>query len=482
MSRQVQNPYLPLWEYVADGEPHVFGNRLYIYGSHDAFGGKVYCEKDYVCWSAPVDDLGNWHYEGVIFRKKEDPKNRLGLLQLWAPDVMQGADGRYYLYYCTALTPRIGVAVCDTPAGKYKFLGYLRHSDGTLYGKKEPDLPFDPGVLADNGRYWVYTGIAPADYNMRTWPRRITGIKITGDCSYILELQPDMLTVISQREGLPGPNRCKGTDFEDHAFFEASSMRKFNGKYYYIYSSVLSHELCWAVSDLPDRNFRFGGILHSNCNLGLNGSTSMNYPWGNNHGSIEKIGSKYYVFGHRQTNYTEASRQGVAEEIELDEQGNFCQVETTSCGLNGKPLRANEQYSAGIACVLHKWHATEQVWEMGKNKIKFPMITQGEKDGVQLESQYITNISDETIIGYKYFDFQSIRTLELEVQGTGFGRFQVYQSDPESCIQAIGEIPLEPDENWTIRSAAISFADGTHPLYLKYIGNGLVNLKAFRMS
>ena len=40
------NPYLPSYEYVPDGEPHVFGDRLYIFGSHDRFDGKEYCEND----------------------------------------------------------------------------------------------------------------------------------------------------------------------------------------------------------------------------------------------------------------------------------------------------------------------------------------------------------------------------------------------------------------------------------------------------
>lgn len=29
------NPYLPSWEYIPDGEPYVFGDRVYVYGSHD---------------------------------------------------------------------------------------------------------------------------------------------------------------------------------------------------------------------------------------------------------------------------------------------------------------------------------------------------------------------------------------------------------------------------------------------------------------
>ena len=99
MSTQAFNPYLPGHEYIPDGEPHVFDGRVYVYGSHDRFAAPMFCMNDYVCWSAPVDDLGNWKYEGVIYRKNQDPKNRLGLRLLFAPDVARGMDGRFYLYY-----------------------------------------------------------------------------------------------------------------------------------------------------------------------------------------------------------------------------------------------------------------------------------------------------------------------------------------------------------------------------------------------
>lgn len=55
MKQQVYNPYLPLDTYIPDGEPHVFGDRLYIYGSHDAENGTEFCVLDYECFSAPVD-------------------------------------------------------------------------------------------------------------------------------------------------------------------------------------------------------------------------------------------------------------------------------------------------------------------------------------------------------------------------------------------------------------------------------------------
>ena len=160
MKQQVFNPYLPSWEYVPDGEPHVFGDRVYVYGSHDAFGAPIFCVNDYVCWSAPVDDLSDWRYEGVIYRKTQDPGNPFGIRSLYAPDVTQGPDGRYYLYYAFDFLGEFGVAVCDTPAGKYEFYGKVHHKNGKVWGKKSGEqFPFDPGVLTDDdGRVWLYSG------------------------------------------------------------------------------------------------------------------------------------------------------------------------------------------------------------------------------------------------------------------------------------------------------------------------------------
>ena len=135
------NPYLPYWENVPDGEPHVFGDRVYIFGSHDKQDGNSFCEEDYVGWSASINDLGNWRCEGVIYKKEQDPINGAsydkeipayddamdaeGMLHnLYAPDVAQGPDGRYYLYYALDFVNVISVAVCDTPVGQYEFLGY----------------------------------------------------------------------------------------------------------------------------------------------------------------------------------------------------------------------------------------------------------------------------------------------------------------------------------------------------------------------
>lgn len=86
MKNHGMNPYLPSWEYVPDGEPHVFGKRVYIYGSHDRFAGYAFCQNDYVCWSAPVDDLTDWQYEGIIYTRAEAAHNEDGRQCLYAPD------------------------------------------------------------------------------------------------------------------------------------------------------------------------------------------------------------------------------------------------------------------------------------------------------------------------------------------------------------------------------------------------------------
>ena len=109
----VGNPYLPLWEHIPDGEPYVFEDpdnpgqfRVYIYGSHDSMISG-YCGRELVVWSADVNDLNHWRYDGEIFKVSKnangEPLSRLGVADvLYAPDVtvVTAPDGTktYYLY------------------------------------------------------------------------------------------------------------------------------------------------------------------------------------------------------------------------------------------------------------------------------------------------------------------------------------------------------------------------------------------------
>ena len=98
------NPYLPRYEYIPDGEPRVFGDRIYVYGSHDKAGSDSFCDFVLKCWSAPLSDLTKWVCHGDIFHTKADRDHPSDIdwnsdnTQLFAPDVVQGKDGKYYLY------------------------------------------------------------------------------------------------------------------------------------------------------------------------------------------------------------------------------------------------------------------------------------------------------------------------------------------------------------------------------------------------
>lgn len=489
---QIYNPYLPLTEYIPDGEPHVFGDRIYIYGSHDAIRGKAYCERHYNVWSAPVGNLKDWHNEDISYLRSQDPSNAADQMQLWAPDVTKGPDGRYYLYYCFSFYPEIGVAVSDHPAGPFQFYGHVHYPAHMQGGKTLTEhMVFDPAVLTDDdGRVYLYYGFCPAcekemlipefsEEELAAMPESSRGVienlrKIKfGEYSMVVELEPDMVTVKEMpRELIPGGHHTEGTGFEGHGFFEASSIRKIRGKYYFVYSSHKSHELCYAVSDLPDRGFVYGGTIVSNGDIGLHGRNTPVYPLSNNHGGIAQIGEDFYIFYHRATDGNEYSRQGCAEKITLDAEGRIAQAEMTSCGLNGGPLKASGSYPAGICC-----HLTDPTVV---NRIDYsdPIMQTQVRVTERQNQSFVTGIKNHTTIGYKYFDFQGPCQLALELRGSFSG--EVVICHDEKGEREIGRLPLNLNrEEWKNLLVPLAPDAGKQALYLRFAGEGEAELKGF---
>lgn len=464
MKKEAFNPYLPSWEYVPDGEPYVFGDRVYVYGSHDYYNGHVFCLGDYVCWSAPVDDPGSWRYEGIIYPKTADPLNRDGKMCLYAPDVTVGPDGRYYLYYVLDHVSVVSVAVCDTPAGRYQFYGYVHYPDGTRLGEREGDEPqFDPAVLTEGDTTWLYTGFCGVGDKSRT------GAMVT-------VLEADMLTVREAPKFIvPGSAYSEGTEYEGHAFFEASSIRKKDSRYYFIYSSQVMHELCYAVSDSLTEGFHYGGVIVSNCDLHIDSYKPAELPTAygaNNHGSIIRIGEKWYVFYHRHTNGTWYSRQGCAEEIQFHEDGSIPQVEMTSCGLNGGPLQGEGEHPAYIACNL--FTGEPSVYVGGD---KFPKIVQEGRDGDE-EPGYIANIMDSATAGFKYFVCTGIKKISITTRGYADGVFEIRcKWDGE----VLASIKIEYSNVWETYTEKIDIPDGVRAIYITYTGDGNASLKSFAL-
>lgn len=465
MKKQAFNPYLPSWEYIPDGEPYVFEGRVYVYGSHDFYNGYVFCMGDYMCWSAPVDDLGNWRCEGVIYPRNEDPLNRDGKMCLYAPDVTVGPDGRYYLYYVLDKVSVVSVAVCDTPAGKYEFYGYVHYQDGTRLGERAGDEPqFDPGVLTEGDKTYLYTGFCGSGDKSRT------GARVT-------VLDKDMLTILEEPVTIvPGCEYSAGTGYEGHAFFEASSIRKRGDTYCFIYSSQVMHELCYATCKSPTGDFVYGGVIVSNCDLHIDTYKPADMPvayGANNHGSIVQIGEDWYIFYHRHTNGTWYSRQGCAEKISFREDGSIQQAEITSCGLNGGPLRGKGVYPAYLACHLFTKEPSAYV-----GGDRFPKVMQDGKDGDE-ETGYVGNIQDSATAGFKYFDMKGVSRITITVRGYAKGVFRVKTSwDGE----VLTEIPVDYTNVWQDYTVPLSIEDGVHALYFTFCGQGNAMLKSFELS
>lgn len=488
MSKMVYNPFLPLNECIPDGEPHVFGDRVYLYGSHDKEGGETFCMLDYTVYSAPVTDLKDWRCEGVIYRAEQDPEYDKGRKYMYAPDVVRGNDGRYYLYYCMSgdfgkggYFGPISVAVCDEPAGKYEYLGYVRNKDGT---PMKDYVCFDPGVHNDNGNIYVYYG-TQYDFEERDdfedneayirsememfgkSREEILGTadSVMGPC--VVTLEDDMLTVKESARHII-PYRVKGTSFEEHPFFEASSMRKVGSKYYFVYSSQQNHELCYAVSDYPDKDFIFGGTIVSNGDVGMNGrkpEDRVNMT-GTTHGSIEYINGEWYVFYHRLTHKSDYSRQACAERIVIEPDGSIKQVEITSCGLNGGALRGEGRYPAPIACCI-----TNRKMPHGSNSRltdSFPNVTHRNED------RFIGEIKEGNLIGYKYFSLDGCVKIGVNIRSDCCGSFGIRTSEKgENAAQ----IKVTPADCWTDFSTELSLEKGEYALYFEFKGDGEAEMR-----
>lgn len=414
------NPILPLWEHIPDGEPRVFGNRVYLYGSHDRPRSGDFCDIRLKVWSAPVDDLNHWVCHGDCFHAQADADHPADVTwhekgMCYAPDVVE-KDGKYYLYVYLFYGKGC-VAVSDKPEGPFELLGTYRYAE-------KADLPkdfcnngvfVDPGVLVDDdGKVYVYCGY---------------------EWSYVVQVDPkDMHTVLPetyQTDIIPKE--------EPFAFFEACSPRKIGDTYYLIYSPRRGSQLVYATSKSPTGPFTYRGTIVDN---------GADYPGGNDHGSICKIGNQWYIFYHRTTNGTVFSRQACAERITILPDGTIPQVEMTSLGFQDA-LNPFEPTEAHRCCVL----------KGGMIKYLNPLRT------------LVADIRKGSVVGYKYFDFgqdDSATSMELALQLRSTGeegtiRVMLDNADNGTCI---GEAAFDGEcELLRIKTPCIT---GRHALYFVF--------------
>ncbi|MBQ8136428.1 MAG: family 43 glycosylhydrolase, partial [Clostridia bacterium] len=380
----------------------------------------------------------------------------------------------------------IHVAVSDRPDGPFRYHGCVRNPDGSPMADY---ITFDPAVINDARTIRLYYGtslfVPPerlpeegvSDEQLHDVITRIYCKKeedLTRPLTHMMwantvELDDDMLTICHKpRRIVPGQLDSMGTSFENHAFHEASSIRKIGDTYYFIYSSQHQHELCYATSQYPDRDFVYGGVIVDNGDIGYQGRAESERVMmtGNNHGSIEQINGQWYIFYHRQTHLNTFSRQGCAEKITVLPDGLIEQAEITSCGLNGGPLAAQGAYPASICCCLtngHMPHIGQQDWTE-----PMPTITHAG------ESHFLSGISNGVTVGYKYFVFEGLCALRIACRGTAVGTLSVALDD-----RVCGEIAVHPAAEWTKISGSIR-AYGSHALYFTFRVEGTLDIRELR--
>lgn len=433
------NPYLPFWEYIPDGEPRVFGDRVYVYGSHDRVDSGDFCDFKLKVWSAPVCDLRHWVCHGDVFRTHSGEKQSADIdwteNELYAPDVVE-KNGKYYLY-AYIVNAKGCVAVSDRPEGPFHVLSQYQYNIPNHY---DNGTFIDPGVLVDeDGRVFLYCGY-----------ERSYLCEINGDNMY------EMIDGTYQTDIIPA------TETED-GFFEACSPRKIGDTYYLIYSPKVGSRLAYATAASPVGPFRYRGYIVDN---------GVDFPGGNNHGSICKIGDQWYVFYHRMTNGSIMSRRGCVERISILEDGTIPTVEMTSMGFESV-LDPYEMTLADSVCVLKGGKA---------------FITE-----LDPFTRVITNITDGCVMGWKYYDFgedftDDTITFMAQVSPRGcHGKIVICIDDEKT---EIGFAEFQRDS--TVVRGKVKNITGRHAVYLiakdgytgwsacYFEGRQLIDLKAFQ--
>lgn len=280
--------------YTADPSAHVFDGKIYIYPSHDIEAG------------IPFDDLGShfamedYHVisldspesaavdNGIALHVKDVPWAKQ---QMWAPDAAT-KNGKYYLYFPAKNQQdifQIGVAVSDSPVGP--FVAEAQAIEGSY--------SIDPAVFVDDdGTAYMYFGgiwggqlqsyrnnqysadnLEPQDDEPALGPRIA---KLSDDMLHFAEEVQEI--IITDEHGKP----LVASD-NDRRFFEASWVHKYQGKYYFSYSTGDTHYLCYALGDNPYGPFTYAGRI-------LNPVIG----WTTHHSICEYAG-KWYLFYHDST-------------------------------------------------------------------------------------------------------------------------------------------------------------------------------------
>ena len=117
--------------------------------------------------------------------------------------------------------------------------------------------------------------------------------------------------------------------------------------------------------------------------------------------------------------------------IHICPHGNMFPTESLMCLVTGYT------YEAGIACVLYGKQGACKTTKT--NKRSYPYITKKGEDRECNPCQYIANIKDKTVTGYKYLDLSDAAGIIASVSGRARGKLRLFTQIDGDCI---GEIEI----------------------------------------
>lgn len=453
------NPLLPSWEYVPDGEPHVFWSRddeewrVYLYGSHDK-EGKSMCSAEQVLWSAPVYDLSDWRYEGVILDISEG--NTYGGNMLFAPDAEYDVTTDTYYMVSSQVFENSVLRSSTSPAGpwdpdqalltipiKNSYDPSLYIEDGTIYmavsnmtsgyadneeiskmveednyttGMKHVASIYKLDGNADDGYEIAETTWCPTDE--RGFLPIFEGPSLTG---YVDELGAYVLLYVSYEVGADGA-------FYNSAISYVWTDDLMNGTWHYGFNGIDNDVVGYDTSVLVSGDH--GNVISDTSGRYVKNQETgemeftdfATYISGNNHGGMAKVNGKWYFFGHRQTNASNASRQAIVGQIGVGpaEDGSpvITPMELTSCGA-ADSMDAFSTWNANTTTYLleavdHPAPSTEGDNVHSDCLVNGPYVV-ADRDQDAVHTTCVTNLKDGNIVGYKYLDFGDAGTDTLKM-------------------------------------------------------------------
>lgn len=178
------------------------------------------------------------------------------------------------------------------------------------------------------------------------------------------------------------------------------------------------------------------------------------------------------------TNRTLFSRQGVAEPVEIQADGTIQQVEATSCGLSGGTMQAAGTIPAYAACIL----MSQKLLGIMQNPAAIPYITQDGGDRESGPTQYVSNIRNGSIVGFRYFvDGSGVGKITVKVRGKGEGVIRIHTDLNKPPLTAV-QVHSVQDTAWFDVSAKIALAEKHFPLYFVYGGKGTLRMQEFLLK